>query len=108
MPLSLLPATYDLRARRQAVAWLRIAVHLSNNMHSNGDGLVHSSVAEYYGKQLQSSQDLKTSACTSASRPPPVVRKLLQQVPCQVTERFYGCGAPLPLGIDGYASARVV
>mmetsp|Transcript_15612 Transcript_15612/g.47568 ORF Transcript_15612/g.47568 Transcript_15612/m.47568 type:complete len:171 (-) Transcript_15612:969-1481(-) len=61
----------------------------------------YESVQNYYGKVLESSKDLKTSACTSAARPPPAFRRALQNVPNAVLERFYGCGNPLPPSIDG-------
>lgn len=50
---------------------------------------------------LSTSKDLKTSACTAAGAPPPALRAVLRKVPAPVTEKFYGCGAPLPMGIDG-------
>ncbi|EKX55401.1 hypothetical protein GUITHDRAFT_62819, partial [Guillardia theta CCMP2712] len=49
---------------------------------------------------LHTSKDLKTSACTASGRPHPVVVMLLF-LPEIVREKFYGCGAPLPLGIEG-------
>ena len=64
---------------------------------------VEDSVQDYYGKQLKTSKDLKTSACTAAGRPHAEVRKVIQRLPSEVVDKFYGCGAPLPLGIDGYA-----
>jgi SAM-dependent methyltransferase len=50
---------------------------------------------------LSTSKDLKTSACTAAGAPPPALRAVLRKVPQPVTEKFYGCGAPLPMGIEG-------
>ena len=58
-------------------------------------------VKDYYGKVLSSSKDLKTSACTASGRPHARVMKLMQSLPKEVVEKFYGCGAPLPLGIKG-------
>lgn len=60
-----------------------------------------SSVQNYYGKILSTSKDLKTSACTAAGRPHPIVQDAIKQVPAEIRSKFYGCGAPLPLGIDG-------
>lgn len=60
-----------------------------------------SSVQNYYGKVLSTSKDLKTSACTAAGRPHPIVQDAIKQVPAEIRAKFYGCGAPLPLGIDG-------
>ena len=56
---------------------------------------------EYYGKVLSTNKDLKTSACTAAGRPHPYVQKIIKNIPIEVREKFYGCGAPLPLGIEG-------
>lgn len=58
-------------------------------------------VKDYYGKVLASSKDLKTSACTASGPPPLPLQDALAKVPLGVTERFYGCGTPLPTGIDG-------
>ena len=56
---------------------------------------------EYYGKVLQSTKDLKTSACTAAGKPHPLLRSLMERLPEEVQSRFYGCGVPVPLGIQG-------
>lgn len=56
---------------------------------------------DYYGRVLSSSADLKTSACTASGRPHPAVQRALAAVPDEVLQKFYGCGAPLPLGIAG-------
>eukprot|EP00894_Picocystis_sp_ML_P004273 jgi/Pico_ML_1/54790/g654.t1 len=58
-------------------------------------------VKNYYGKVLQSTKDLKTSACTAAGRPHERVVQLIRKVPKEVSDKFYGCGASLPLGIEG-------
>ena len=57
------------------------------------------SVKEYYGQVLHSTKDLKTSACTASGKPHSSVTEILRTVPEEVTDKFYGCGAPLPLGI---------
>ncbi|KAJ1882155.1 hypothetical protein H4R99_003536 [Coemansia sp. RSA 1722] len=67
----------------------------------NADSQVYDSVKTYYGKVLASSKDLKTSACTAASRPPAKIMSIISQIPDAVTSKFYGCGNPIPLGIDG-------
>lgn len=59
------------------------------------------SVKDYYGKVLQGSNDLKTSACCCADAPPPEVRNILDKIHPQVLERFYGCGSPFPPLLDG-------
>lgn len=50
---------------------------------------------------LKSSKDLKTSACTAAGRPHPLLVRLMGRLPAEVLDKFYGCGAPVPLGIEG-------
>lgn len=62
---------------------------------------VYDSVQNYYGKVLSSSKDLKTSACTTLNSPHPLVRKALAKVPGEIKDKYYGCGTPLPLGIEG-------
>jgi SAM-dependent methyltransferase len=68
----------------------------------NSADSVHSSVQNYYGKVLQKTEDLRTSACTLGKKEThPVYVKALANVPHDVNERFYGCGNPVPLGIKG-------
>lgn len=62
---------------------------------------VLASVRQYYGEVLQSANDLKTTACTACGAPPPHVRAALAKVPQPVLEKFYGCGNPVPAGIQG-------
>ncbi|KAJ2596071.1 hypothetical protein GGF39_003587, partial [Coemansia sp. RSA 1721] len=57
----------------------------------NADSQVYDSVKTYYGKVLASSKDLKTSACTAASRPPAKIMSIISQIPDAVTSKFYGC-----------------
>jgi len=59
------------------------------------------SVREYYGRVLQSSADLKTSACCLAETMPRHVAEVLKDVHPEVRERFYGCGSPIPPAIEG-------
>uniref|UniRef100_H3AAR6 Arsenite methyltransferase n=1 Tax=Latimeria chalumnae TaxID=7897 RepID=H3AAR6_LATCH len=54
-------------------------------------------VKEYYGKRLQSSEDLKSSACTTPSKPiPRHIRESLKEVHQEVISRYYGCGLVVP------------
>ena len=56
-----------------------------------GTGLATlASVKQYYGTTLQTSKDLKTSACTAGGKPHPAVVEVLRKVPRAVTEKFYG------------------
>lgn len=58
-------------------------------------------ISEYYGKTLQSSKDLKTSACCPVDRMPDFMMPLIQKIPDEIQEKFYGCGSPIPLSIEG-------
>jgi len=60
-----------------------------------------SDVQEYYGKVLQTKDDLRTSACCPLEAPSPRLQALLRNVHETVQERFYGCGSPLPLAAEG-------
>ncbi|HET8940368.1 MAG TPA: methyltransferase domain-containing protein [Rudaea sp.] len=62
---------------------------------------VQAAVREYYGQTLQTSADLRTSACCSADSMPEYLRALLAKLHPQVRERFYGCGSPIPAAVDG-------
>jgi len=57
---------------------------------------ISESVRHYYGQVLQSSSDLKTSACCSIDAIPNHLKLLLAELHPEVVERFYGCGSPLP------------
>ncbi|ORX96339.1 methyltransferase type 11 [Basidiobolus meristosporus CBS 931.73] len=62
---------------------------------------IYNAVEEYYGRVLSSSDDLKTDACTTCHSPPKHILDILKLVPEEVKAKYYGCGTPLPLGIDG-------
>jgi arsenite methyltransferase len=59
------------------------------------------SVKEYYGKILQTNQDLKTSACCTTDSMPLYLREILKDVHDEVKDKFYGCGSPIPLQLAG-------
>ncbi len=58
-------------------------------------------VRDYYGKVLETTEDLKTSACCPLEAPPARVQALLKNVHDTVQAKFYGCGSPLPLAAEG-------
>jgi SAM-dependent methyltransferase len=62
---------------------------------------VAGSVRDYYGEVLQSSADLKTSACCPTGSMPAYLREIVKQIHPEVQDRFYGCGAPLPPALEG-------
>jgi SAM-dependent methyltransferase len=58
-------------------------------------------VQAYYGQELQSSADLKTSACCDADALPGWLKPLLARVHPEVTSRYYGCGLVCPPLLEG-------
>lgn len=58
-------------------------------------------VKDYYGKVLDSSNDLKTNACCTVDAMAVHLRPLLSQIHPEILEKFYGCGSPLPAGLNG-------
>ncbi|KAJ2824416.1 hypothetical protein IWW50_003342 [Coemansia erecta] len=68
---------------------------------SSDSATAHDAVKDYYGKVLSTTSDLKTSACSSRSAPHPLVCRIIKSIPNAVNDKFYGCGNPLPLGIEG-------
>ena len=58
-------------------------------------------VQRYYGRELTSSADLKTSACCDAEAVPAWLRPLLARVHPEVSSRYYGCGLVVPPLLEG-------
>ena len=58
-------------------------------------------VKDYYGKQLKSSKDLKTSACCDGADLPPHLQSLLANVHPEVAGKYYGCGIVVPAELKG-------
>jgi arsenite methyltransferase len=60
----------------------------------------HAQVQDYYGTQLQTSQDLLTNACCTDDIPL-AHRRILAQLESEVLEKYYGCGVCIPDAIEG-------
>ena len=58
-------------------------------------------VQAYYGVELQSSADLRTSACCDADAVPAWLKPLLALVHPEVSSRYYGCGLVCPPLLEG-------
>ena len=58
-------------------------------------------VTDYYGRQLQSTADLKTSACCDVSNMPEWLKPLLARIHPDVLSRYYGCGLICPPLLEG-------
>lgn len=62
---------------------------------------MHDVVKDYYGKRLQNSQDLKTSACCDSSSTPEWLKPLLANIHPDVVAKYYGCGLVCPDLLEG-------
>jgi SAM-dependent methyltransferase len=62
---------------------------------------IHNSVKDYYGKELQSSEDLKTNACCELKAPPQYIKDALAKVHDEVMAKYYGCGLTVPDKLEG-------
>ena len=62
---------------------------------------MHDEVKDYYGRQLQTSADLKTDACCDASSVPTWLKPLLARIHPEVMARYYGCGLVCPPLLEG-------
>ncbi len=68
---------------------------------ANGSELTLEAVRNYYGRVLQSTKDLQTSACCTMERLPRHLAEIEAQLHTEVKDKFYGCGSPLPPALDG-------
>ncbi len=62
---------------------------------------MHDIVQDYYGRQLQHSDDLKTTACCDISQVPDWLKPLLARIHPEVLSRYYGCGLVCPPLLEG-------
>lgn len=66
------------------------------------DERIREEVRRYYGEILAGSDDLSTDACCCATAAPPkYVIDALENIDDEVIARFYGCGSPIPMGLEG-------
>lgn len=59
------------------------------------------SVKNYYGKELESSTDLKTNACCTAFNYPDKIKTILSEIHDEVLIKYYGCGLTIPTTLEG-------
>lgn len=62
---------------------------------------VEEEVRSYYGKELQSSADLKTNVCCTMLQYPPQIKAALANIHEEVVSKYYGCGLTIPTCIGG-------
>jgi len=59
-------------------------------------------VKEYYGKELKSVADLKTSSCVDCGDNAPLeVKNIMPLIAVEIKDRYYGCGSPIPPLLEG-------
>lgn len=58
------------------------------------------SVKEYYSTNLESNNDLKTNACCTTDIPS-YLKPLINNINDEVSNKFYGCGSPIPPLLKG-------
>lgn len=59
------------------------------------------SVRNYYGKVVRAQTDLRTKACCTADALPEYLKPILARIDDEIKDRFYGCGSPIPLALEG-------
>ncbi len=62
---------------------------------------VKRNVQHYYGDVVKTAADLKTTACCTPDSMPEHVRAALPYIADEIKERYYGCGSPIPLVLEG-------
>ncbi len=62
---------------------------------------LHEEVQNYYGKELEKSEDLKTNACCTLTAPPKYILDALNEVHDEVQAKYYGCGLTIPFQVEG-------
>lgn len=66
---------------------------------------MHQTVQDYYGSTLQSSRDLKTSACCTLGAVPDYIKPIMARIHPEVSSKYYGCGLVAP---ELLAGARIL
>lgn len=71
------------------------------NVLTTPESVTHEQVRAYYGRELTSSADLKTSTCCREEAVPEHHKPILALIADEVLARFYGCGSPIPPALEG-------
>lgn len=74
-----------------------VPLHTNTPVDETANGSsINDQVSEYYGKTLESSDDLQTNACCTAGAPPEHIQEAINNINPQVVAKYYGCGLCLP------------
>jgi arsenite methyltransferase len=74
---------------------------VNGDSHTDLGDVMYDVVQDYYGKQLQSSADLKTTACCDFTAMPEWLKPVLANIHAEVLSRYYGCGLVCPPLLEG-------
>lgn len=66
---------------------------------------IRDAVKSYYGAELSTSEDLKTSACATSAAPSAALGALIDNLHAETRARYFGCGLIAP---EALAGARVL
>lgn len=61
----------------------------------------HEEIQNYYGQELESTEDLKTNACCAIAEPPSYIKEILVDIHDEVMSKYYGCGLTIPNHLEG-------
>lgn len=61
----------------------------------------HQEVQDYYGKELEGTEDLKTNACCTMTAPPKHIKDAMALIHDEVHAKYYGCGLTIPYELSG-------
>ena len=63
---------------------------------------IHEEVKQYYGETLSGTSTLLTNACCVAKQNlSPNQKKAMSLISPEITQKFYGCGSPVPVCLEG-------
>ena len=62
---------------------------------------MYETVKDYYGKELQGSEDLKTDACCTLESMPRYIIEIMEKIHPEVSGKYYGCGLVAPELLEG-------
>ncbi|PVU93268.1 hypothetical protein BB559_003363 [Furculomyces boomerangus] len=69
----------------------------NDDPHENSE--IYKSIRNYYSKTMSTQRKQVTTANKIA--PHPIIKEAISLVPLPVNEKYFGCGTPIPMGIEG-------
>lgn len=88
----------------RASAALRERLEPGEDSMSDRSEEIHEKVKSYYSElTTKKGGELASSVCTCAAGGiPENIREIVKELPAEIIERYYGCGSPIPNGIEGF------